>query len=1673
MERPTCTFNQQSFDKALSAGALHGGLTGALAAMVQKPHHPDIREKFCQLLAKTLKKPLNQIHTPQEFWHPKLESACARLGGKKLAKQFPLLLEILMEGQFSSSPSRRSYRSSSFAFYVRSAISLPWMLIRDAYVQETPKERLRCASPLFYSTALPMALAIRQGDRELIAAIAEALTGDNSTALVSHELIQAIIISGNAQLLELLLALLKTATLQEGLRQAILELADVGSTATLIRILKLCMDENLFRYSSAVRAFGTWTGRYFDPGFPAKVQKYAALAYTYLTDETARKAALDSPNNLEVYLTLWAQGCHEVTVTMSQVRKLLDDPQQHRQALGWHFVHASDSPELQMALAGQYLHIRNEPILAWVIECLTWTEMLLYAPAGAEDSQKQTPMENPAFPETLAERQALFARLRKVALYVGKRTTYYTGDPFDGSVAELSVERVMQCMLSLAGYDMNDQMITALLDLSDLMTGPLRSALICRFLTPQTHKHHRAFLQKMLSDRDPSVKAYAVKRLSQCTLDAGELAFLAQSMRSKKSSLRQAISTIFHSLTSDQLLPVASELLSSDDDYQLLAGIEILLTRKEDCPELLQHCRQPLAQLQQRKLPTQTRILLDQLLPKEEEIPYTPENGFGLYDPAVVQQYLVQMEQENAQRQKKQPPLPVARLQKLIPTKKEVEELLTRLDQVFTRHADYEIVYLDWRGARTTVLFGDNHWPMDVYLPESTGCKTLSDPDARLEMIPFWSEFLEAFGDYARDMEKMLGLYYVCSSGTFDSSGRSIKLESWFRPIAKLSLGETYHAEFRKKFPRYSMLTDLIHKLPWLFDLHGVFSETLLLHNSMVAVIGEDNLGKAYGHDENSFYGWYPHNSSWREFIALDHKMLSVWRDLLRRLSLSDEDFRFWFTTVYRLEKAARQSAYQGLRLSDYLRACHLELIPRDVLLDYLMDAQDDSRSKLGVLSNPNHWPQGREFYAQYPWLAEMVPPLLDRIVSMEAKRGELPTAVTPLAISIERFEGAHHFCALLSALGKETFFRGYEYSHETSKKCVLSRLLKRCYPAKDDTPEKLAALLKETDIRNERLAEAVMYAPQWAGFAETILGWPGLKCGVWFFHAHINETFSAEKETETAVYSPISPQQFNDGAFDKDWFLQAYSLLGEKRLNLLYKSAKYITTGSIQHRRSQLYVDAVLGRLDGEALRQEIEEKRNQDRLRCYPLLPMAPEDTAEALRRYEFIQKFLKESRQFGAQRRESEKKACISAMENLAITTGVLDVDRLTWQMEGAKLQSILPLMVPQVIDGITIRLTITEDGDATIHLEKEGKTLKTPPKTLAKQAAYLELKETVKSLKEQKRRARGALERAMTSASEFQRTELEELLLNPILSPMVRALVWVSGNRFGLPVSSEGGLALSQADGTLARPSSTLRIAHPHDMRQAQVWANFMGRIYRERIVQPFKQVFREYYPLTEDERQERIISRRYAGHQVQPNRAMALLRSRGWTVDYETGLQRVFHKEELIARTYALADWFSPSDIEAPTLETTTFYHRSTGQHVPLEDIPPILFSEVMRDLDLVVSVAHVGGVDPEASHSTVEMRTAIARELVALLKLEGISWIGSHAKIHGKLANYSVHLGSGVVHAEGIGMLAILPVHSQARGRIFLPFADDDPKTAEILSKIILLAEDHKLKDPSILQQLR
>ena len=215
------------------------------------------------------------------------------------------------------------------------------------------------------------------------------------------------------------------------------------------------------------------------------------------------------------------------------------------------------------------------------------------------------------------------------------------------------------------------------------------------------------------------------------------------------------------------------------------------------------------------------------------------------------------------------------------------------------------------------------------------------------------------------------------------------------------------------------------------------------------------------------------------------------------------------------------------------------------------------------------------------------------------------------------------------------------------------------------------------------------------------------------------------------------------------------------------------------------------------------------------------------------------------------------------------------------------------------------------------------------------------------------------------------------------------------------------------------------------------------------------------------------SRRYAGHQVSPQQARALFSRRTWNLDAHGGVFKAFPGHALVANVQCTSGVTTPLEFEGLTLEDVTFVRVADGRDVALTGIEPRLFSEVMRDLDLVVSVAHVGAVDPEASASTVEMRARLVRETAAFLKLKHVNVKGDHVWIEGKLGEYSVHLGSGVVHRLPGGFVCIVPVHGQHRGRLFLPFADDDPRTAEVLSKVLLLARDDEIQDPLILEQLR
>jgi hypothetical protein len=165
-----------------------------------------------------------------------------------------------------------------------------------------------------------------------------------------------------------------------------------------------------------------------------------------------------------------------------------------------------------------------------------------------------------------------------------------------------------------------------------------------------------------------------------------------------------------------------------------------------------------------------------------------------------------------------------------------------------------------------------------------------------------------------------------------------------------------------------------------------------------------------------------------------------------------------------------------------------------------------------------------------------------------------------------------------------------------------------------------------------------------------------------------------------------------------------------------------------------------------------------------------------------------------------------------------------------------------------------------------------------------------------------------------------------------------------------------------------------------------------------------------------------------------------------------------------------------------------------NEPLALENVPPLVFSEIMRDVDLFVGVASVGN-DPnwqdggpqaryrEYWHSysfgelsgTAATRKAVLESLVPRLKIaDRCSFTDRFLVVRGNKRTYKIHLGSGNILMEpNDEYLCIVP---DARARtaedgLFLPF-EGDSTLSIVISKAFLLAEDDKIKDPTITTQI-
>lgn len=451
---------------------------------------------------------------------------------------------------------------------------------------------------------------------------------------------------------------------------------------------------------------------------------------------------------------------------------------------------------------------------------------------------------------------------------------------------------------------------------------------------------------------------------------------------------------------------------------------------------------------------------------------------------------------------------------------------------------------------------------------------------------------------------------------------------------------------------------------------------------------------------------------------------------------------------------------------------------------------------------------------------------------------------------------------------------------------------------------------------------------------------------------------------------------------------------------------------------------------------------------------------------------------------------------------------------------------------VFGDVTARLVLPErGGGAELQwCSAQGKALKAPPAAVKARFAA-ELKELKAQQKDLDRLVTAVVARLDGFYLSGRRIALGEFraryLDHPVVGALARRLIWsfaVAGARVVVVPQADGfvgidGTAVQVADG------AEVTLWHPIEASVAEV-LGWRERLAALGVVQPFKQAHREVYLLTDAERRTEVYSNRFAAHILKQHQFGALAAARGWC-----------HKLRLLVDDFApptyrdlpafgLRAEYWVEGIGAnhgtDTTEAGSFLHVATDQvrfyaigsamaaaHASgggyrvaaddaprrLDEIPALVLSEILRDVDLFVGVASVGNDPQWVDHgrnqpqrdywhgyafgelsASAEVRQQVLQELIPRLHIaERCTFVGRFLVVRGDLCTYKIHLGSGnILMMPGARYLCIVGDSrpSVQMGKLYLPF-EGDRMLSMILSKAILLAADAKITDATILRQIQ
>lgn len=1566
------------------------------------------------------------------------------------------------------------------AEYRTEALTLPWLA---RWAHHAFRYRTECIVPILIA-----AMNSGKSGDEVFDILYRSVTREDPIGIMSSHVIQSLLGSDRQAGWEIIEKTLLAAQRQEGLRQSILESADLAHPEAFRRLLRLILDKDLIRFSSVARSVNVWLGLLWDSVSAKILTENVESILTFLESPAEQKKAAAGDNPELAYRALWASAFENAPATIPAAAKLLKNSSDEMRFVGtWILtlmglelaektkLAAMDDSSLQVALMAA---VKTDGIsLAEAVD------VELDAPEISDKDRFERL-------ERLYER--LPEKPQKLAAIVWPWT-------------ERRIERSMITghLLSAIGDRAPTKMLPYLKGLSSWEQQRVIDMLAAQ---KKWDALTRSSLIELVGHPSSDVRGAAVNALEKQTLKADEIETMEGYLTRQATDLRKGVIGLISKADDETVIASADRLLAKGDRHQRFAGLEILRQMAE-ANRLRKACQSKAAEYRaaRKKVTKEEETQLTAIADSEREI-VSLDNALGLMNPEG--------------RSKVVAP----KRKKVLTISKAAIACIKSLDDLVHQHRTTLVNVKTWRGSEEIPLGEVSSYQ----LPMLNLSKPLKPQRAKFPLIEEWEQWNSGRAANLRDKDGLELLRASFAAEMFDDYDFD-DLKDYVKKQDQKKIAIAILGEFESPKIRYLSVVQRI--LNWLFyaDIPKGTTDFLLdcaenTYASVTEPLMKALVTKEPRAKKRSY--WDDDDNDWR-----NETVFEKWPGLLRRYRQvtnvrpsAEQARRIWELQRFH-DEPCPGAPRQRLHLSDIAIAYRNKLAAFDDIVDCLLGPGREEYRGFSELHSYTARPLHKEIQNvvdETKGLQELLDKIRSIILEIELLRGEAPTAATRPALSLRSIFGIDNLFRVMSALnkGKLKVERGWRSDAGESRNATLTHLMKISFPADTETAAEFSRSAKQaiTDgyCSEERLLELTFLAPQWSKFVGETLGWDGFSEGLYWFLSHmstwrtdateaaagaegltdetdiddIDDDDLDDDEDESSSDSipapeklsawerlvlertPLTQEERQEGAVDVAWFHRTWETLGEKRWRQMAEAAKF-AANSAQANKAQFLADVLLGKKSRKDLIDGIQKKNLKEHVRLLGLLPLeaGAKRDKDLMLRYEVLQGYKKYARGLSSLTKPAAMRAVEIGMNNLARLSGYPDPLRLEWALEAESTRDLAKGPVSVTKDGVTVTLQLDEEAKPQLSIQRGDKSLKAIPAPIKKKhAAIAELADRATELRKKTSRIKLSLENAMCRGDAIAAAELIQLFEHAILAPQLARIILIGDGIRGYP--DKGGKVLRDYNGKLnpIKKNEQLKIAHPCDLFAGGDWDKWQHECFRAERVQPFKQVFRELYVITKQEKKDQTASQRFAGQQIGPKQAMALWNSRGWNT--QDGVCKIFHDLSLIAEVSFQYDYGTAAEVEGLTVEKVEFRKRDDYKPLKLSAIPPAVFSEIMRDVDLVVSVAHRGEVDPEASASTVEMRSALIRETCDLLGLKNVRLKNSHAIIKGYYGEYSLHMGSGGIHRLPGGALAILPVHSQHRGRLFLPFADDDPRTAEVISKVLLLARDEEIQDPTILDQL-